>query len=278
MRFDLAALTKRTRNPRRSTITLRPIKPTAIQASDLFDIYRPVIEAWRGAIPTIMATYERTLAEMVTDAPADLAADISQVDNTLFGLSVAIRLRLERWAQVVEVFHRRRWTAAVRASTGVDISALIGPADARLTLQAVIESNVALVKSVSDQARTRISEAVFRGLRENRPSREVAKELREALGMSRRRALNIASDQSVKIHSALNEERRREAGISAWKWLHSGKVHFRDVHKARDGKLYSDDPKDVGDEYEGQTIRKPPEDLPGRLPFCGCTSRAVLIL
>lgn len=88
----------------------------------------------------------------------------------------------------------------------------------------------------------------------------------------------MAADQNVKLSSALNEERRRQAGITSWSWVHSGKVHFREEHKARDGLLYSEDPGKVGDKYQGKRIRKPPADKPGELPWCGCTSRAVLIL
>jgi len=52
----------------------------------------------------------------------------------------------------------------------------------------------------------------------------------------------------------------------------------RPDHEARDGNLYSDQPSDTGREYQGRTVHKAPEDKPGELPFCGCTSRAVLIL
>jgi SPP1 gp7 family putative phage head morphogenesis protein len=82
--------------------------------------------------------------------------------------------------------------------------------------------------------------------------------------MTRRRALNIASDQTVKLASALNEERRREVGIDTWEWMSSHKVHYRPEHLARDGKRYSD--------------ADPPPDMPGELINCGCTSRAVLSL
>nr|WP_232843939.1 phage minor head protein [Allopontixanthobacter sediminis] len=134
-----------------------------------------------------------------------------------------------------------------------------------MSLQVVIERNVALVRSVSDQARTRIADAVFRGLNDRRPSREVAKEIREAVEMSRRRAKNIASDQLSKLTGQLNEERTRQSGIEEYKWVASGKVHFRENHRARDGKVFDWD--------------NPPADgHPGQAIFCGCASRAYLDL
>lgn len=171
-----------------------------------------------------------------------------------------------------------RWRRTVQAATSIDLATLIGPQDVRETLETVIARNVGLVRSVSDETRRRIADSVFRGLQARTPSRQVAKEISEAVGIERRRALRIAADQNVKMSSALNDERRRQAGIDSFLWRHSGKVHPRAAHVERDGKLYSEDPGKVGTEYEGKLVRKVPEDRPGQLPFCGCSARAVLIL
>lgn len=96
--------------------------------------------------------------------------------------------------------------------------------------------------------------------------------------MARRRALNIASDQLSKLSNSLADERRRQAVLSVWAWVHSGKLHPREDHKARDGFLYSDDPAMTGETVHGQTVRKPPEDRPGQLPYCGCLSRGIPVL
>lgn len=271
MRYDLRALVRRTKPTRRKVIEFRSITPTATLAGDLYaGAYRDVIVTWSARLPSIMATYERSLSELVTDSPADVSATVSEIEAEIGRLLLTIRLRLERWATRVEQFHRRRWSANVLAGTGIDISQLIGPSDARMTIESAIEANVALVRSVSGQTRDRIAQEVQQGLRERKPSREVAANLREKVGMGRRRALLVASDQNVKITEALNEERRRQAGLSTWAWVSSHKAHARPEHAARDGKRYDDDAK------SGE--HKPPADRAGQLPYCGCTSRAVLSL
>ena len=279
MRFDLATLTRRAKNPRRSVITLRPISPPATLATNLFQAcYRPVVQAWEAALPNIVAEYERTLAEMTTDSPADVEARIGQAEAEAQSVMLRVSIALERWAATVERWHRRKWTATVLPATNVDLRTMIGAGDMRMTLEAAIARNTGLIRSVSDETRRRVGDAVFRGLQNRKPAREVAREIREAAGIERRRALRIAADQNVKLASALNEERRRQAGIDSWYWQHSGKVHAREDHKARDGFLYSDNPERVGSEYQGKRVRKPPEDLPGQLPYCGCGTRACLIL
>lgn len=271
MRYDLAAMVRRTRNPRRKSIAFRPIIAPGTLATDLFQVaFARVIREWQATIPALMAEYERSLSALTQDSAADIGAILEEREGSLFRLVLTLRLRLEQWALKVERYHRGKWRGAVLSATGVDINTLIGAGDMRDTLGAAIERNVSLIKSVSEQTRARIGDAVFRGLNQRKTAREVARDIREAVGMSRRRALNVAADQTVKITAALNDERRREAGISTWQWVHSEKANPRPEHQARNGKRYDDEAE--------SGPHKPPADRPGELPFCGCTSRAVLRL
>ncbi|MAN86424.1 MAG: hypothetical protein CL555_06045 [Algoriphagus sp.] len=277
--LDLAAMTRRAKNPRRTIIPMRAIKAQATQATNLWQsAYRPVVQAWEAALPAILAEYDRTLAQMTTDSPADVEARIGQAEAEAQSIVLRVSIALERWAAAVERWHRRRWVANVLSATSVDLSTMIGAPDMRMTLEAAIARNTGLIKSVSDETRRRVGDAVFRGLQNRTPSRDVARQLREAVGIERRRALRIASDQLSKLAGALNSERRRQSGISEFRWVHSGKLHPREDHLSRDGKLYTENPERVGKEYQGKTIRKAPDDRASQLPFCGCTEAAVLIL
>lgn len=262
-RFDLAALARRQRNIRRSSIVLRDIAPPATMATNLFRAcYLPVITAWSNALPRINAAYERSQSELTTDSPADVRAEIDGAAEAINRLVLILTPEVRDWALSIERWHRGRWRGAVLAATGVDLQTMLGPEDVRASLETSIEWNVALIRDVNQQAQQRISNAVFDGLRNRTPAREVAKAVREAVDMGRARSVRIASDQLSKITSALAEERRREAGIDTWKWRSSHKLNQRPEHAARDGKEYTDETA--------------PQDLPGRLPFCGCRSQAVV--
>jgi SPP1 gp7 family putative phage head morphogenesis protein len=169
---------------------------------------------------------------------------------------------LRGWAFREEEWHRGKWKRSVLDAVSVSLETMLGPEEIRETLEAFVKRNVGLVRNVSDEARGRIADSVFRGFQRRAPAVEVAKEIREAVAMARARSIRIASDQTVKIASALTAERRRQAGLDTWAWRHSGKLHFRPEHKARDGKRYTD--------------ATAPEDLPGELPYCGCVEQAVL--
>lgn len=271
----------RARRPRRKVVILRPIIAPATLATDLYRAaYLPVVELWQNALAPIEAEYRRSLAALTADSPADLGAQLDQTDGEFLRLVQTLRLRLDQWTLRVEGWQRGKWRGAVLSATGVDIGTMIGPQDVRETLAAAIERNVALIKSVSDEARARIADAVFRGLNQRRPADEVAKDIQGYVGMAQDRARRIAADQIVKLGSSLAAERRREAGIDVWMWRHSAKRHPREWHLARNGVLYSENPAMQGREVNGQVVHKPPQatDLPGQPPFCGCVEQAVLVL
>lgn len=270
MRYNLAAMYAQ-RRPRKRTVTFREVTLPATLASDLYaTAYNPVVKAWEEGLAAITAEYERSYSQLTTDAAPELSGVVVSVEAGISQLMVTLRLRLERWAAIVEAAHRRRWASAIKRATGLDVSAMMGVGDMRAPLSTLVERNVALVRSVSDQTRDRINDAVLRGLSERKVPREVAADIREAVGMARARSLRIASDQTSKISETMNEERRTQAGLSMWEWVSSGKVHARVDHASRNGKRYDDEAT------SGQY--RPPADRPAQLINCGCTSRAVLSL
>lgn len=216
---------------------------------------------------------------MTLDSPADVEAELGYVETDIQRLLIELTPRLREWAVRVERWQRGRWRGAVLSATGVDLQTLIGPESVRQTLEAAINWNVSLVKDVSAQARQRIASSVFSGLNQRRPARDVAREIREAVAMTRRRSINIASHQLTAISSALDEERQSEAGLDVWAWRHSGKVHAREHHRARDGNLYSDNPARVGTKVGSKTVLAAPkrDDQPGMPPFCGCRRQGIVV-
>ena len=272
MKIDLAAMAKRSGTATRRTVPVPVISPTQALEGELAGIYLAVVRAWRDQLNSVvLPAYAATMAELrvgFTDTMV-INDDLANVRNATEGaaasvaaLLAALTPRLRAWAVRLERWHRLKWTRLLMTPTRVDLSTMLGPDDVRETLEAVLGRNVSLIRSVSDEARTRIADIVFRGFQKRTQSRQIARELSAALGMSRRRALGIASDQTVKLSAALDTERMLQVGVERWKWRHSGKKHFRPEHKARDGRIY--------------TFKRPPADMPGELPYCGCKKQALL--
>ncbi|WP_182849681.1 phage minor head protein [Pelagerythrobacter aerophilus] len=217
----------------------------------------------------------------LSDAPADQQAAIDRTAEEVSRLIVAFGAGVERLAVSIEKWHRSKWIAGVKAGTEVDLSTVLTAQPVRETLEAWIARNVALVTDVSDQAKGRISDAVFRAYQNRTPTRELARELREAVGMARARSIRIAADQNTKLSGALDAERMAEAGVELWKWRHSGKRHPREQHRARNGRIYR-----LGSNKRANadgTVMKGGEtiasgDAPSEPPWCGCRRQAYLAI
>jgi len=265
MSYDLAMMARRAGV--RRDVTFRPIFPTQSQAQDLAKLYLDVVKAWERA--DLLQSYDGA----TRDSPSDSAATIEQVENEISRLVLAFGVNVRQWAIRIERWHRDKWAAAVLSSTGVDIKMMLSAQPVQETIETFIARNVALVKDVSDQARGRISDAVFRGYQQRQPAREVAKAIREATGMARDRSVRIASHQTANLSAAFDRERKDEAGISLFRWRHSGKRNPRADHKARDGLVYF---LKTGKPYQrsGETI--PADDRAGVPPYCGCREQAYL--
>lgn len=263
-RIDLAATAKSRRNFRRSRITLKPIHPTIALAQGLAAILLRMPGAWGAAIDRILAQYDPPALPAARDSLFGLGDILEALRHEADRLVISMTPAIREWAVRMERWHRLRWTSNVMTATGVQLDTILTQGDVAEPIEAFLQRNVALVRSVSDEVRGRISDTVFRGFQARTPIAEVARDLRESVDMSRRRAIRIAADQSQKLSAALDTERMVQAGIDKWEWRSSHKLHYRPEHLAREGKVYSWD--------------NPPKDMPGQLPFCGCRKLGVLDL
>lgn len=248
----------------RRAITLRPIFTTRQQERDLAAMYLRIVQMWEtGARVRVLPAYERSLAQYTGDSPADLQVEIGIVENGVIQAILAgFAATYEDWFSDLVIWHINKLGSQLTYVDNVTLRTQLGPA--RETFEDYLARNVALVRNVSDQTRGRIADIVFRGLQARTPSRDIGREIAEATGLGRKRALRIASDQTVKASAALDRLRQEQLGFTQFVWKHSGKLHFRPEHKARDGKVFA---------WEGAVGTNDP---PGFQPFCGCHARAHL--
>lgn len=79
------------------------------------------------------------------------------------------------------------------------------------------------------------------GVRRNTVWTEVAKELRQLNGISRRRADLIGHDQVNKHNARMTETRHRSMGIQSYFWTTQGDQKVRDEHRDREGQEFEND-------------------------------------
>jgi uncharacterized protein with gpF-like domain len=262
VRFALANMVKR---PSKRPITLARIETTHAQASDLFGLYARVIAAWVAGKAPIIAEYEHTLKGMQHDSAETTGGAIDNVSAEINRLVLLLTPDLRRWALNVEKVHRGKWTRSVLSATDVDLNTVLTPGDVEDTVGASVNWNMALIKDVSSETQKRIANSVFAGFQRRAPAAEIAREISDATDMARRRALNIASDQTTKLGGQLNRARQLQAGIKKFRWRHGAKRHPRIWHLERDGRLF---------DWENPGIAA--DDMPSIPPWCSCTAQGVL--
>ncbi len=140
-------------------------------------------------------------------------------------------------------------------------------------INATVNQNVALIKSIPQKYLGEVEGIVMRSVQTGRDLGQLSDDLRKQLGVTKRRAALIARDQNNKATSALINARYQEIGVQEAIWVHStaGKEP-RPTHLAA-GAAKTRYRCDQGwfDPHEQRYI------FPGELINCRCVSRPVVV-
>lgn len=260
--IDLAEQVK-IKSPRRKRVAFDMPDTPAGYETRLRGLYMRAVRVWTmEAARSVIAEYTQTI--MQVDSMEGIRATLSSLDLRTVSAILDFTNGYRSWADDLSRAHFSRLLSRVKYATGIDLSSQIMAGDSTLTIEAMLQRNVGLVRSISDQARERIAQAVYAGVTNRTPVAQIAREIRAATGMASARARRVASDQTAKMTAALDGERMQELGAPGYEWMHSDKLHYRPEHKARDGKFIK-----FGSEIDRT-------DPPGYAPFCGCKRRMVL--
>lgn len=136
------------------------------------------------------------------------------------------------------------------------------------SLQAVMENNVGLIKSIATQYLDRVQVQVWQCVTQGYDLSTLSKNLKKDYGITKRRAKLIARDQANKAHATIERAKRQELGITKAIWLHShaGKVP-RPSHLAANGKEFN---VSKGMYLDGEWVQ------PGELINCRCCSKSII--
>jgi len=110
----------------------------------------------------------------------------------------------------------------------------------RDVMNATIQEQVGLIKSIPQQYFKAVEGAVMRSVAAGRDLGDLSKKLENTYGVTKRRAAFIALDQNNKATASMTRVRQLEAGLEEAIWLHShGGKTPRKRHLAYNGKRYN---------------------------------------
>ena len=143
--------------------------------------------------------------------------------------------------------------------TGIDFSGLMSDEALGDAFDEAVESNIALIKSLSQQYLYRIEFAVMASLQAGTLNTSLADDLSRIEGITQNRARLIARDQLGKINSRLSQLRQQALGITHYTWSTSLDERVRKRHANWEGDLIAWD-------------SPPPDGHPGQPIQCRCTA------
>lgn len=161
-------------------------------------------------------------------------------------------------------------------SKGITLGRSMVPPDLSKTVTAAVSENVDLIRSISEKYLERIKGEVMRSVTTGEGVKTIQTFLEKEAGMTKRRAQNIALDQTRKVYNNVNAERMKSAGIKKFEWVHSSgglkprEHHLRQWPAGLNGGVFSFDALPIIDENTGET------GIPGQAINCRCRMVPVL--
>ena len=262
---------------------LDPVRPNeGLQAEYRRQLMKLIDEMHKSIEYWLKAAYKRETPEMAQDASP--AVELQMMMRRL------ARRWNKRFAEAAKELAAYFAQAAADRSD-VQLKAILRKAGIsvsfRMTktmndvMQATIGEQVGLIRSIASQHLSAIEGMVMRSVAEGRDLFTLSKNLREAYGVTKRRAALIARDQNNKASAVLTRVRQTDLGITEaiWQHSHAGKEPRR-THVAAGSKKvrykiaegwYDSEAKRVkGGGFEGAFV------WPGTLINCRCTSRPII--
>lgn len=253
----------------------RPVRPNAGFAI----IYRKKLYAMidrmaRSYMRWVMAAYRSNppaVAELASDMAMD-AASASVMKKVLAELKKRWlkdfdegSMKLAKWFAQAANKRSDAQLKKILKDAGFAIGDFTMTKAQKDVLQAAIEENVSLIKSIPEQFHQKIEGDVMRSVATGADQGALVKKLQKTYKVTKKRAKLIAKDQNFKATSSLTKARQLSLGIDRGIWHHShaGKEP-RPSHVANDGKSF-DLKTGWFDPDEKEWI------MPGQLINCRCT-------
>lgn len=142
-------------------------------------------------------------------------------------------------------------------------------------IKALVYENTNLITNLQTRYFEQITGAIMRSITNGKGVSYIEEELKKYKGMTKRRARNIALDQTRKAYNSINLRNMQDAGVKKFEWLHSGgsqkprTYHLENYPKGLNHGIFELDkgaPTEDGKRYI----------YPGEEPYCHCRMAAVI--
>ncbi len=142
-------------------------------------------------------------------------------------------------ASQVDAFTTQRTVQAISVIASIDVEAALATAGEVGPVHRVwTRRNVELITSIERRHLDDVAEAVARTVLAGQSTRDLAREVEERFGISRRRAGVVARDQVGTLNSQITQAKQNSLGIRQFEWSDSGDGRVRPLHSQIDGQIF----------------------------------------
>jgi SPP1 gp7 family putative phage head morphogenesis protein len=227
-------------------------------------------------LPSLAIQAQVTRADDFLDDIKSLMAALNVSAASIFGGAEQTAFTM---ATRVMNFSRDQYKRIINATLGVDP---ISTDDyLRTNLKAFAQQNASLIKSIPQNLLTDVEGIVTRGLTGGATIRDMERDIKSRLNVSKNKARLIASDQIGKLNGQMTKLRQERVGVIEYIWNTSGDERVRHSHRVLDGKIcrWDDDTvyRNPGEtEWLPRSSLKGAEAEPGEEIRCRCWAEPVM--
>jgi SPP1 gp7 family putative phage head morphogenesis protein len=124
-------------------------------------------------------------------------------------------------------------------TNGISLDDIVDNASLQGFIKNAISQNVELIKTMDTKVFEDIKTLVYQNIAQGSTKTKLSESLLNLGAKSRKKAEQIAKDQTNKINENINNQRVQALGATHFEWMTTGRENVRSEHDSFDGKTYS---------------------------------------
>jgi len=246
MKIDIAEIAKNNGKKKDIEIEQRPIPK--IEAVQYFKELNKLTTAMREdirkeLIPALQALESQYSMDGYADQLTQLIGRLSLKYSNI--ATAGAKPVSEKMVKSISSKNQKAFNTLVNKAVGVDLSSIIADEGLEDFLEAQVNKNVALIKSIPDEyfksIETIVMNGTANGLRWEQMAREIGgvKDISSVNGKLQNRIKLIARNETSNINASINKRRQENLNIKEFKWVTAEDERVRDSHAKLNGKVFS---------------------------------------
>lgn len=245
MKVDIAEIAKN--NGKTGSIELDQKPVPKIEAVQYFRTLNKLTKAMRLDIrEQLMPLLKSLESQYATDGYVDSISGVIRTLSLKYANTVEqlAKPTAQNMVGGIATKNKKEFNKVIEKAVGVDLSAILVDEGLNDFLDAQVNKNISLIKSIPDEyfksIETTVMNGVANGQRWEQIAREIGgvKDISSVNGKLQNRIKLIVRNETSNINASINKRRQEQLGVESFKWVTSGDERTRQSHQKLNGKIF----------------------------------------